>query len=103
MVKKDFEWARQVGVDGVSRVNKATYGLFVGFLVSGFYVFGVQGRISGFMDLKYKQLSGLKEHAAFSRHFKTSSTHKLMIIVVPEVRYVSLWILTFDDFLFFLL
>ncbi len=88
MVKKDFEWARQVGVDGGSRVTKAIYGLFLGFLISGCYVFGVQGRISGFMDLKYKQLAGLKEQAAFSRHFKTSSTHKLMIVVIPVVRYI---------------
>ena len=92
LVKKDFEWARQVGVDGRLRVTTASYGLFLGFLISGFYVFGVQGRISGFMDLRYKQLSGLKEQAAFSRHFKTSSTHKLMVIAVPEVRYVPLWI-----------
>jgi hypothetical protein len=90
LVKKDFEWARQVGVDRVARMNKASYGLFVGFLISGCYVFGVQGRISGFMDLKYKQLSGLKEQAAFSRHFKTSNTHKLMIVVIPEVRYIPL-------------
>ena len=74
-------------------MNRYSYGLFVEILLCGFYVFFIQGRISGFMDLRISQLPELmseeRGRAAFSKVFKNSAQRLLQVIAVPEVCFIS--------------
>jgi len=88
LVRKHFEWAREIGVNGTENITRSSYGFFLEFLIAGIYVFGVQGRISGVQDLRMSQLPELfstEERAAYSRVFKNSATRLLQAIVMPEV------------------
>lgn len=95
-VDNRLPWAAQL--DG-KIIDKETYQLFMGLLYSALYVYSVQGRISGVMDLNYGQASELLTSGyCTTDHFKTRDrwglqpvtlsavTHKLLTQYMTQVR-----------------
>lgn len=87
-VSKEFDWVNQIRrrvLQENYQLDCQEYNLFVGLVVTSFYVFSVQGRIGAFSSLKLHQVQDFRSNGfATSTNFKNSSTWGFQPIIVND-------------------
>ena len=94
MVAEENEWARSVGANGRDAVTSRIYRRYMKFLIVFIYTSYPQGRIGGFMDIAYSQMSELRSElgAGMAMTFKTRDTYLLQPVTVEEVHIYIIYI-----------
>ena len=89
-VDSQLEWAKGISKQ---RMSKDEYEAFMEIMYAALYVYSVQGRQSGVMDMKYKQAAELLAQGySNSTKFKTSAKWKYQPVTLSSTTYLLLQI-----------
>lgn len=97
-VESCFEWARQVGADGIDAVSAQDYMRFMQVMIAAMYVFFPQGRPQGFSDMRYRQMEQVRSNStttALTQVFKTSAIYGHQPVTVPKVTLMHICVCVF--------
>jgi hypothetical protein len=87
-VDAQIQWAENLSM---KRVNKDEYEAFMELMYAALYVYSVQGRQSGVMDMKYKQAAELLARGySNSSKFKTAAKWKYQPVTLSATTYLLL-------------
>ena len=103
-VESCFEWARQVGTDGIDAVSAQDYTRFMQVMIAAMYVFFPQGRPQGFSDMRYRQMEQVRSTSnddnvttALTQVFKTSAIYGHQPVTVPKVTLMYICVCVFIE------
>ena len=87
-IDAQIQWAENLSM---KRVNKDEYEAFMELMYAALYVYSVQGRQSGVMDMKYKQAAELLARGySNSSKFKTAAKWKYQPVTLSATTYLLL-------------